>query len=184
MKLVECPVCDSKFDIEKVPNGTKLKCGKCKKVFGVVEDGEVMPIFEEPVKKTTTVSPKTQAKKEEIVYTSQSGLMEVDKIEKDGYEEVIIKRHARGGDRRGQAAAVSDEYEKTPRLEPVLYVGALVAIFAIFSLFYILSIINKPLPEPALKKDTLINETETKNEKKGDDKGKAKDENKDSKPTE
>ena len=45
MKIVECPSCESKFDIAKAPEGMKLKCGKCQKIFGVVQGGEMVPVF-------------------------------------------------------------------------------------------------------------------------------------------
>jgi hypothetical protein len=146
MKLVECPICDSQFDIEKVPDGTKLKCGKCKKVFGVVEGGEMMPIFDESVK---TAAPPA----EEVVYTSDSGLIEIDKVAKGGYEEVVIKRRMPGARGRGGRPSTYREAlaAQKPKPEPILYVGALVAIAAIISLFYIWSTISQPLTPPKPK---------------------------------
>ncbi|MEK7449725.1 MAG: hypothetical protein AAB019_09625 [Planctomycetota bacterium] len=57
MKIVECPLCESKFDISRASEGTRLKCGSCKKIFGVVQGGEMVPVFDETPAKTVPAKP-------------------------------------------------------------------------------------------------------------------------------
>jgi len=63
MKIVECPICESKFDITNLPEETKLRCGQCKRVFAVVREGEAVPFFEE-----VTLSPIGASKQAEPEY--------------------------------------------------------------------------------------------------------------------
>lgn len=44
MRIVPCPTCGAKFDVEKYAPGSKLKCGKCKGVFAVPPPEEAEPV--------------------------------------------------------------------------------------------------------------------------------------------
>lgn len=44
MRIVPCPTCGAKFDVEKYAPGSKLKCGKCKGVFAVPPPEEPEPV--------------------------------------------------------------------------------------------------------------------------------------------
>jgi hypothetical protein len=43
-KLVECPICNSKFDTTNIPEGTKLKCNQCKEIFGIIQGGQMVSV--------------------------------------------------------------------------------------------------------------------------------------------
>lgn len=47
-KLITCPKCNSKFDITNIPEGTKLKCNQCKEIFGMIRNGQMVPIESTP----------------------------------------------------------------------------------------------------------------------------------------
>lgn len=44
--IVECPICDTKYDISSLKDGMKLKCSKCKRIMGTVTDGHLLPLLE------------------------------------------------------------------------------------------------------------------------------------------
>ena len=46
MDVVECPFCDTKYDISKLKDGSELKCTGCNKVVGTIKNGYLLPMFE------------------------------------------------------------------------------------------------------------------------------------------
>ena len=44
--IVECPICDTKYDIATLKDGMKLKCTRCHKVVGTISGGDLLPILE------------------------------------------------------------------------------------------------------------------------------------------
>jgi hypothetical protein len=45
-EIVECPICDTKYNISSLKDGMKLKCTRCHKVVGTIKDGELLPLLE------------------------------------------------------------------------------------------------------------------------------------------
>ncbi|MBA7673279.1 hypothetical protein ES703_81473 [subsurface metagenome] len=115
MKIVECPICESKFDIANLPEGTKLRCGQCKRVFALVKDGEAVPYFEEvtlsPIAAPRKPKPKVEAEPE--------------------YEKVVIRRRA--------------PVAEAEKLDPLLLVAGLIGVAAIITLIYTITECMRPV---------------------------------------
>lgn len=143
MKLVECPICDSKFDIEKVPEGTKLKCGKCQKVFGVVRSGEMIPIMDEqkPAPAPASLPEESPAKSPTVRRPSTIQPIKASQMKR--------------------ASQIKEPPKPKPKPEPLLYVGSLVAILAIGMFFYVLSLVQKPADAAPTKKTSTTQPKDT-----------------------
>lgn len=113
--IVECPICDSRFDVSKLPDGSKIKCSKCKKVVGKLVGGALIPILE-AVKKAPV------QQRRPVRYVNE-----------DDYEEVIVRRRVPHG------AAPDEAYPPVKEKQDIfLTVAGLVGFFAIVTLVYAL----------------------------------------------
>lgn len=149
MKLIECPICDSKYDIEKVPDGTKLKCARCKKVFGMVQDGDLVPILE---KEVVTAAPPPKPVKKPLPPPEEEPYAEEEVAEE--YEEVparpvmsrprtqVPSRLVRRRDAYYYEEPV--EKKKAPKPDLLLVIGGLVGLVGIGTLIYVWHTINQP----------------------------------------
>jgi hypothetical protein len=144
MKLVECPICDSKFDIEKVPEGTKLKCGKCQKVFGVVRSGEMIPVMDAQKPAPESLPEESPAESQTVRRPSTVQPMRASQIKR--------------------SSQIKEPPKPKPKPEPLLYVGSLVAFLAIGMFFYVFSLVQKPAQagdKPAGKKSDAAQPKDT-----------------------
>jgi hypothetical protein len=127
--IVECPICDSRFDVTKLPEGSKVKCSKCQKVVGKLVAGALVPILESVKKSSPTV-------KQPVIYSDEG----------DDYEEVVVRRRVT----RGMAAADAAIQETRPSLlardpaELLLAVAGVVGLCAIATLAYAIFKYSQP----------------------------------------
>lgn len=131
MKIAECPICEAKFDISNVPEQTKVRCGQCKRVFGLIQDGEVIPYFEE-----LTLAPIAEQMKPLAPPTGQPET-EPEEVEPEPeYERIIIRR---------RVPEPQAETTEEKRLDPLLLIAGLVSLAAIIVLIYTFTEINRPV---------------------------------------
>lgn len=123
--IVECPICDSRFDVAKLPDGAKIKCSKCKKVVGKLAGGALVPILE-AVKK----APVAQQRRP------------VRYVDDEDYEEVIVRRRVPHG------GAPEEAYPQIKEKQDILLtVAGLVGFFAVITLiFAIFKSGQQPMP--------------------------------------
>ena len=134
MKLVECPICDSKFNIEKVPDGTKLKCSKCQKIFGVIKNGDMVPVG-----LTQTHTQATSAKTQYPINKSAT------KPQSQRTDTATPSPASRATRMTARPSRIQQAPAK-PRPKPsaLMYVGGLTSLIAIGMFIYVYSIVSTP----------------------------------------
>ncbi|MBI5778594.1 MAG: hypothetical protein HZA49_03955 [Planctomycetes bacterium] len=121
--IVECPICDTKYDITSLKNGMKLKCTRCHKVVGTISGGALLPILE-------TIKAPIMPKKAPVKVVAED--------EEGEYEEVIVrKRIHKGGE---------PETPKAPREIPpaMLVLAGVTGLAAIVTVVYITFMLYQP----------------------------------------
>lgn len=129
--IVECPICDTKYDIASLKDGMKLKCTRCHKVVGTISGGDLLPILETikaPVMPKKAPAPKVAAE----VYEDSEG----------EYEEVIVrKRIPKTGARPKMEMAPKTPREKPPTL---LVLAGLTGLAALVTVVYVTMTLYQP----------------------------------------
>ena len=141
MKIVECPSCETKFDIFGLPDGTKLKCSSCKNIFGVVRDGEAIPLRKKEVAsvKPRTLHPARRPVQYEEEYEESEEFSDEPEYDE---EEVRVRRHRRphGGRHYEDDLAVVK-----PRPDFLLILGGLIGLGLIGTLVYVIMTLKQPI---------------------------------------
>ena len=120
--IVECPICDTKYDIASLRDGTKLKCTRCHKVVGTISGGDLLPILE-------TIKAPIMPKAPAVVAADEDG----------EYEEVIVrKRISKGG--------AHSELEMAPREKPpvMLVLAGVTGLATLVAVVYITMMLYQP----------------------------------------
>ncbi|MFH1226947.1 MAG: hypothetical protein V1701_03460 [Planctomycetota bacterium] len=129
--IIECPICDSRFDASGLPDGSKIKCSKCKKIVGKLAGGSLVPILE-AVKKAPV------QRRRPTMYSDETG----------EYEEVVVRR------RVGEQGADMPFPAVKEKQDILLAVAGIVGIFAMLTLIYTIIksqqiVIRAPMPVAA-----------------------------------
>ena len=125
--IVECPICDTKYDIGTLKDGMKLKCTRCHKVVGTISGGALLPILE-------TIKAPSMPKKAPARVVAED--------EEGEYEEVIVrKRIPKGG-----AHPRMEMAPKVPREMPpaMLVLAGLTGLAAIVTVVYVTVMLYQP----------------------------------------
>ncbi|MEW6025715.1 MAG: hypothetical protein AB1599_00265 [Planctomycetota bacterium] len=145
--IVECPLCDTKYDISSLKDGMKLKCTRCHKVVGTISGGALLPILETikapaMLKKAPPPPPRQVV---EEVYEGDEG----------EYEEVIVrKRVPRGmGHRQGMAMEPAVPREKPPLM---LMLAGLAGLAAVVTVVYVTVMLYQPFKAPSRNTDKAV----------------------------
>lgn len=126
--IVECPICDTKYDITTLKDGMKLKCTRCHKVVGTVSGGALLPILE--TIKAPSLPKKAPAPK--VVEADEEG----------EYEEVIVRKRVP----KGGAYSRLEMAPKVPREMPpaMLVLAGLTGLAAIITVVYVTVMLYQP----------------------------------------
>ena len=132
--IVECPLCDTKYDIASLKDGMKLKCTRCHKVVGTISGGDLLPILETikaPISPKKIAPPPPRRVVEEV---SEDGEGE--------YEEVIVrKRIPKVGARPRLEMAPRIPREKPPAM---LVLAGLTGLAALVAVIYVTVLLYQP----------------------------------------
>ena len=129
--IVECPICDTKYDIASLKDGMKLKCTRCHKVVGTISGGDLLPILE-------TIKAPAMPK--------QAPASKISEDEDGEYEEVIVRK-------RISKDGTYHESETTPRkpmeMPPAMLVLAgLTGLAALVAVIYVTAMLYQPFNAP------------------------------------
>ncbi|MDI6732604.1 MAG: hypothetical protein QME51_00685 [Planctomycetota bacterium] len=161
--IVECPICDTRYDIGSLKDGMKLKCTRCHKIVGTIKEGSLLPLLEsiktEEIKPSAPPPPSPLAPEEATQLLQPAPppqkpgapkpymeILEVADGDVVGFEEVVIHKMVR----RGEAYKV---YEKLELLDPdvivekpplMLVLAGVTGLAAVITVSYILFVLYQP----------------------------------------
>ena len=129
--IVECPICDTKYDIASLKDGMKLKCTRCHKVVGTISGGDLLPILE-------TIKAPSMPKKKPAPRVTEEVYDEGESV----YEEVIFRK-------RVPKPGVHPRMEmppRAPREKPpaMLVLAGLTGLAAIVTVVYVTVLLYQP----------------------------------------
>jgi len=127
--IVECPLCDTKYDIASLKDGMKLKCTRCHKVVGIIKDGDLLPILE-TIK--APIAPKVAPVRQVVEGGSDD----------DEYEEVIVRKKIH----KGGASSTLEEAPRAPRERPpvMLVLAGVTGLAALVAVVYVTVMLYQP----------------------------------------
>jgi hypothetical protein len=130
--IVECPICDTKYDIASLKDGMKLKCTRCHKVVGTISGGDLLPILE------TIKAPSVPKKPAPPQPVAEETFDEGESV----YEEVLVrKRVPKFGARPRMEMAPKAPREKPPTM---LLLAGLTGLAAFVAVVYITVMLYQP----------------------------------------
>jgi len=133
--IVECPICDTKYDIATLKDGMKLKCTRCHKVVGTISGGDLLPILE-------TIKAPSVPKKPAPQRAAEENFDEGESV----YEEVIVRKRVPKPGMRLSTQPRMEMAPRAPREKPpaMLVLAGLTGLATVVTVVYVTVMLYQP----------------------------------------